>query len=73
MEGYYLVSGNISYSINDWTIGLWGTNLTDEEYYDSYLDRSLLGRLFGDASPITRNLAIAGDGRRVGVRVSARF
>lgn len=73
MEGYYLVNGNIAYSINDWTIGLFGTNLTDEEYYESYLDRSVLGRLFGDASPITRNLAIAGDGRRVGVRVSARF
>lgn len=73
LEGYYLLNGNISYSRDAWTVALWGTNLTDEEYYDSYLDRSLLGALFGDASPITRNLGIMGDGRRVGVRVSARF
>lgn len=73
LEGYYLLNGNISYSRDEWTVALWGTNLTDEEYYDSYLDRSLLGALFGDASPITRNLGIMGDGRRVGVRVSARF
>ncbi|MEQ1818654.1 MAG: TonB-dependent receptor [Terricaulis sp.] len=73
LEEYYLVNSNIAYTVDDWTIALWGTNLTDEEYYDSYLDRSLLGALFGDASPITRNLGIMGDGRRVGVRVSARF
>ncbi|MEZ5971793.1 MAG: TonB-dependent receptor [Hyphomonadaceae bacterium] len=73
LDGYYLVNANIAYSLNDWTVALWGTNLTDEEYYDSYLDRSLLGALFGDASPITRNLGIMGDGRRVGVRASLRF
>jgi iron complex outermembrane receptor protein len=73
LEGYYLVNGNIAYQTENYTIALWGTNLTDSEYYESYLDRSLLGALFGDASPITRNLGIMGDGRRVGVRVSARF
>ncbi|MBK8544778.1 MAG: hypothetical protein IPL62_15245 [Caulobacteraceae bacterium] len=47
--------------------------MTDSEYYDSYLDRSLLAALFGNASPLTHNLGITGDGRRVGVRVAARF
>jgi len=73
LEEYYVVNANVAYSIDDWTVALFATNLTDEEYFNSYLDRSLLGALFGDASPITRNLGIMGDGRRVGVRVSARF
>ncbi len=73
LDGYYLVNANLAYEHGDWTVALWGTNLTDEEYYDSYLDRSLLAAFFGDASPLTHNLGITGDGRRVGVRVSARF
>lgn len=73
LEGYYLVNANLAYEHGDWTVALWGTNLTDEGYYDSYLDRSLLAAFFGDASPLTQNLGITGDGRRVGVRVSARF
>jgi len=73
LEEYYVVNANIAYDVGDYTFALWGTNLTDEEYYDSYLDRSLLGALFGPLSPLTSNLGIMGDGRRVGVRVSARF
>ncbi|UPT62709.1 MAG: TonB-dependent receptor [Hyphomonadaceae bacterium JAD_PAG50586_4] len=73
LESYYLVNANLAYEHGDYTIALWGTNLTDEQYYDSYLDRSLLAAFFGDASPLTHNLGITGDGRRVGVRVSARF
>ncbi len=45
LEGYYLVNANIAYNINDVTVALWGTNLTDEQYYESYLDRSLLEAL----------------------------
>ncbi|ANP46457.1 TonB-dependent receptor [Candidatus Viadribacter manganicus] len=73
LEGYYLVNANLAYEHGGYTIALWGTNLTDENYYDSYLDRSLLAAFFGNASPLTHNLGITGDGRRVGVRVSARF
>lgn len=73
LEGYTLINANLAYETEHFTLALWGTNLADEEYYESYLDRSLLGALFGDASPITRNLGITGDGRRIGVRVSARF
>ena len=63
LEGYTLVNANIAYETGNYTFSIWGTNLTDEDYYDSYLDRSLLAALFGDASPITRNLGITGDGR----------
>lgn len=73
LEGYTLVNANVAYNTRNWTVALFGTNLTDEEYYDSYLDRSLLAALFGSANPITRNLGIMGDGRRVGVRLSAKF
>ncbi|MCX7357687.1 MAG: TonB-dependent receptor [Alphaproteobacteria bacterium] len=73
LEGYYVVNANLAYEHGNYTIALWGTNLTDSEYYDSYLDRSLLAAFFGNASPLTHNLGITGDGRRVGVRVSARF
>lgn len=76
LESYYLVNANVAYEISDWTVALWGTNLTDEEYFDSYLDESLLAAFFGPpgpANPLVHNLGITGDGRRVGVRVSARF
>jgi|CXWL01.1.fsa_nt_gi iron complex outermembrane receptor protein len=72
LESYTLVNGNISYEHGDWTIALWGTNLTDERYYDSYLDSSLLSAL-GLSGPLVHNLGITGDRRRVGVRVAARF
>lgn len=76
LEGYYLVNANLAYEHGDWTIALWGTNLTDERYYDSYLDQSLLAAFFGPpgpANPLVHNLGITGDRRRVGIRLSARF
>ncbi|GAM98241.1 hypothetical protein U91I_01873 [alpha proteobacterium U9-1i] len=76
MESYYLVNANLAYERDNWTIALWGTNLLYEEYYDSYLDQSLLAAIFGPPgplNPIVHNLGIMGDARRVGVRLSARF
>lgn len=76
LEGYYLVNANLAYEMENWTIALWGTNLTDEAYFDSYLDQSLLAAFFGPpgpANPLVSNLGITGDGRRVGVRISTRF
>lgn len=72
MEGYTLVNANLAYEHGDWTVALWGTNLTDEQYYESYLDSSLLSAL-GLSGPLVHNLGITGDRRRVGVRVAARF
>ena len=72
LDGYYLVNGNLAYEHDNWTIALWGTNLTDERYYESYLDSSLLSA-FGFSGPLVHNLGITGDRRRIGVRVSARF
>lgn len=79
LEGYYLVNANLAYEHANWTFALWGTNLSDEQYFDSYLDQSLLAAIFGPPIPanpfaaVVHNLGITGDRRRVGVRVSARF
>ena len=76
LDGYYTVNANLAYERDNWTIALWGTNLLDEEYYESYLDESLLAAIFGPPgpmNPLVSNLGIMGDGRRVGVRLSARF
>lgn len=76
LESYYLVNANLAYEHRNWTIALWGTNLTDEQYYDSYLDQSLLAAFFGPPgplNPLVHNLGITGDGRRIGVRLSAKF
>ena len=51
---------------------MFATNLLDEEYYDAYLDQSLLAA-FGFTGPLLRNLGVTGDHRRVGVRLNARF
>ncbi len=76
LDSYYLVNANLAYEMDNWTVALWGTNLADEEYYDSYLDSSLLAAFFGPpgpSNPLVHDLGITGDGRRVGVRISARF
>ena len=72
LDGYMLVNANVAYERANWSIGLWATNLTDERYYESYLDSSLLSA-FGFSGPLVHNLGITGDRRRIGVRVAARF
>lgn len=72
MEGYTIVNANLAYEWDNYTVALFATNLFDEEFYDSYLDQSLLAA-FGFSGPLVHELGITGDHRRVGVRLSARF
>lgn len=72
LEGYTIVNLNIAYEWDRYTVGVFATNLLDEEYYDSYLDSSLLSA-FGFPAAAVQNLGITGDGRRVGIRLNARF
>jgi iron complex outermembrane receptor protein len=72
LDGYTLVNANLAYEHGNWTIALWGTNIFDTRYYDSYLDSSLLAAFFG-GGPLVHDLGITGDRRRVGVRVSTKF
>lgn len=72
LEGYTIVNANIAYEWDRYTVALFATNLFDADYYDSYLDKSLLAA-FGFPAPMVRELGITGDHRRVGVRLSAKF
>ncbi|MES2861415.1 MAG: TonB-dependent receptor [Pseudomonadota bacterium] len=72
LEGYTILNANVAYQWDNYTVALFATNLLDEEYYDSYLDKSLLGA-FGFPAAAVSDLGIMGDRRRIGVRLNARF
>ena len=72
LEAYSLLNANITWDFDSWYVALWGTNLTDEIYYESYLDESLLSTA-GLPPFLVNNLGITSDGRRVGVRVGVNF
>jgi len=72
LEGYTVVNANIAYEWDKYTASIFATNLLGEDYFDSYLDQSLLSA-FGFPAAAVHNLGITGDDRRVGVRLSARF
>src|SRR5690606_17910042 len=68
LEGYTVVNLNVAYEWDRYTVGVFATNLLDEDYYDSYLDSSLLSAI-GLSGAAVHNLGITGDGRRVGIRL----
>ncbi len=72
LAGYTILNANVAYQWDNYTVAVFATNLLDEEYYDSYLDKSLLGA-FGFPAAAVSDLGITGDGRRIGVRLNARF
>lgn len=65
IDTYTLIDANIHYAYNDWDFSLFGTNLTDEEYYTSLV--SNLGFGNGNAPGIT------GSPRVVGLSISKEF
>jgi iron complex outermembrane receptor protein len=69
---YYLVNTSIAWHHRNIEVALFGTNIFDNRYVESYLDQSLLTRA-GLAPPIAANLAIQGERRRYGIRASYRF
>jgi iron complex outermembrane receptor protein len=63
---YTLIDANIAYAVNDWDLALFGSNLTDEEYYTS-----LVSNL---KSPvITSAPGVAGSPRVIGLSISREF
>ncbi|MBT3637302.1 MAG: TonB-dependent receptor [Opitutae bacterium] len=62
---YTLIDAGIGYEINDWDITVFGTNLTDEEYYTSLV--STLGFGNGNAP------GVAGSPRVIGLSISREF
>jgi iron complex outermembrane receptor protein len=72
MPSYYLVNSTLAWQHDNFTLGVFGTNLADEKYQEVYLDKSLLSRA-GLPPFLVNNLTIQGDRRRIGVRASYRF
>jgi iron complex outermembrane recepter protein len=60
-----LIDANIGYEINDWNLAVFGSNLTDEEYYTSLV--SNLGFGNGNAP------GVAGSPRVIGLSISREF
>ncbi len=76
LSPYALVNGSIALRFaSGFEIAAFGTNLLNEKYIESYIDRSALDRALGPAlGPIIgSNLAIQGDRRRYGARASFKF
>ena len=72
LEPYYLTNASLTYRNSHFEVGIFATNLFNEKYIESYLDKSLLQRA-GVPAVLVNNLAIQGYRRRVGVRGTVRF
>jgi outer membrane receptor protein involved in Fe transport len=60
-DSYTLLNASVSYLYNDWELNVFGTNLTDEEYYSSLV--SSLGGVPG----------VVGSPRVIGLSISKEF
>ena len=69
---YSLVNGSITMKFaSGFSIGIFGTNLFNQKYIESYIDKSALVK--AGLAAIASDLAIQGDRRRYGVRASLKF
>ena len=69
LDSYHVVNTALSWRGEALTVGLFANNLFDEDYYESYIDGSLLATL----GLLDQNLGILGAPRNVGMRVEYRF
>lgn len=72
LESYNLVNASVGWQTTHFDVALFATNLFNEKYIESYLDKSFLGRA-GLPAPLVNNLVIQGNRRRVGLRGTVRF
>lgn len=72
LEGYTLANASVTYVRGEISVSLFATNLFDEKYLESYIDKSVL-ETAGLGGPLANNLGIQGDRRRVGIRASVNF
>jgi iron complex outermembrane receptor protein len=66
IDSYTLLEAQIGYTFNDWNFNIFGTNLTDEEYYTSLV--SSLNQLTGGTAP-----GVVGSPRVIGLSISKEF
>lgn len=65
LEGYVLTNASIGYKTGPFELSVFGNNLFDVRYYDSYIEKTTLTLAGVPAS----DLGLIGDHRRVGARV----
>lgn len=71
MESYTLVNAALTYRFPTVDVALFATNLLDEEYLESYIDKSLLQS--AGLGPLAHNVGLQGERRRVGLRATWKF
>jgi outer membrane receptor protein involved in Fe transport len=63
------VNTTLAYNVGNLEISAFATNLTDEDYWESYIDGSLLGTLLG----VDQSLGILGAPMNYGLRLRYDF
>ena len=72
LPAYEIVNASLTYRLaNGLDLSVFSTNLLDEEYLESYIDRSALVR--AGLAALARNLGFPGERRRVGLRLNYRY
>jgi iron complex outermembrane receptor protein len=69
LKEYVLVNSSLTYSINNIEIGAFVTNLLNEDYMESYIEKTTL--ILANLPPT--DIGIPGDKRRYGIRTRIRF
>jgi iron complex outermembrane receptor protein len=69
LKSYVLANGSITYRMGNVELAVFGNNLFNKKYFDSYIEKTTLALAGLPAS----DLGIIGDLRRYGVRASFRF
>ncbi len=69
LDSYYLVNTSLSYRLGGLTATVFANNLTDEKYFESFIDGSLLAAL----GLLNQDLGILGAPRNVGLRLQYEF
>jgi len=69
LKGYALVNGSITYRTGPFEFAIFGNNLLNKDYFESYIEKTTLQLAGLPAS----DLGIIGDRRRYGIRASFKY
>ena len=70
LDEYFIANLSVAWRRDNLELAVFANNVFDTEYYESYVDSSLLTAL---GVPALGSLGLIGDGRRVGVRFGYNF
>lgn len=69
LKAYSLFNASVTWRHDSWDLGVYATNLFNQKYFESYIDKSVLAA----AGIPPEDVGILGDLRRVGVTATYRF